>query len=392
MANKTTVRGSVLSSTPGFDVGRHILDHLYKAMSIDAEWSVRSETGFVWWAHNLAQRVWVERAPQADDLYSVCVRIETDFLCEVPDTEQTAAVVLSGNIHASLSSMVWDKQRRTVKLACAAYGNESCADFVARLLSLAMAIQCADAHQLAGVTAETIRAKVDVSHHPDSGWRREPDEMLTVLEQLVIPFGELPSPFCGDELARAAESIAAYCLITTSETGLTSEFPFWGSTPAVVRLSQFLSDPGTLEAHLRELAEAVAEQLTQDGESALPTDGCRNTGGNRWRPGGPETALFQINGAARHPLLGSGALLLLKLPIACDWQEGAEIARRLNCAEASQWTGHAQLGAWCWDPAISSPAFVCFVPSVAEIRYLLANLTNSMLRKAKWAHWFLTAE
>jgi hypothetical protein len=106
-----------------------------------------------------------------------------------------------------------------------------------------------------------------------------------------------------------------------------------------------------------------------------------------------ETKLFQIYGAARHPRLGNGALLLLKLPIACDWKAGAEIARRLNCAEASQWTAHAQLGAWCWDPRLAAPAFVCFVPAVlAEVRFLLANLAVSMLSKTKWAHSFLTAE
>jgi len=40
------------------DPGLAVVEHLYKQMQIDAQWSVRQERGFTWWGDRLAQRVW----------------------------------------------------------------------------------------------------------------------------------------------------------------------------------------------------------------------------------------------------------------------------------------------------------------------------------------------
>ena len=51
------------------DFVEEVLRFLTARMQIEAEWAVQEQTSFTWWAHTLAQRVWVapprERAGRA---------------------------------------------------------------------------------------------------------------------------------------------------------------------------------------------------------------------------------------------------------------------------------------------------------------------------------------
>ena len=93
----------------------------------------------------------------------------------------------------------------------------------------------------------------------------------------------------------------------------------------------------------------------------------------------------------RHPQLGSGALFILKLPVSLRGVNREELANRLNCAEAAEWTHCHYLGGWCKDPD-DNLAFVSFIPSTLRRPGLLENLLSSMANRAKWSNEFLASE
>lgn len=47
------------------DVGRSVIDAVYKLMQIDARWSLRAEREFSWWGHRLKQQLAIEVWPSA---------------------------------------------------------------------------------------------------------------------------------------------------------------------------------------------------------------------------------------------------------------------------------------------------------------------------------------
>ncbi|MFB3779770.1 MAG: hypothetical protein ACE141_19275, partial [Bryobacteraceae bacterium] len=302
------------------DIGPRVVDDLYRRMMIDAEWSVRNDRSFTWWGHNLAQRVWAEPVRRDAGVDVVCVRAETDFLRNVPDTERTAAALQALNSQASLSGFVWDKQRGRIKLACSAYCNEENVGWTTRLLYAAIAIQCADAHIKAEMGPQLLQSEVDVSQHPEHGPRSLRDDMLNVIQGTVAPHGSGRSAFTAEDFSEAARILSRQVLASSGKTGLTAEFPFCGSTPAV---GKWLG---------------LSERK------------------------GLETALLQVDGECRHPQLGSGMQMRLTLPIDCDRSRGQAIACKLNLAECVQWTRCNQLGGWCWDPSLHAPTFASFVP------------------------------
>ncbi|MFB3777885.1 MAG: hypothetical protein ACE141_09740 [Bryobacteraceae bacterium] len=326
--------------TKNGDIGPKIIRDLQEAMMIDAEWSVREDRRFTWWGHDLAQRVWAEPVRQDTGFSVVCVRAETDLLCGVCDSQRTAEILQSLNCHAAMSGFVWNRERGTVKLSCSAYCHSENAGWLTQLLSAAVAMQCADAHIKAGLLPQFLGSQVDRSSHPRNGLRPEPDDMLHVIEEMFAPEGRGPSAFGPEDFSEACGALAPYALAHADESGLTAEFAFSGSAPAVG------------------ISNGIAR----------------------------ETALLEVTSDCRHPQLGSGVLLLLKLPLDCDPNHGASVAQQLNAAEASQWTRCHQFGGWCVDPKLHAPTFACFIPSALRRRGLLASLATQMLGRTIWAH------
>ena len=114
-----------------------------------------------------------------------------------------------------------------------------------------------------------------------------------------------------------------------------------------------------------------------------------------------ETALLQIMTDQPHPQLGSGALVILKLPVKIpkdSKDDAASRANALNFLEAAGKdtiefsTGGSDrttlLGAWCVDPSRSegdSLAFVSFVPSLVARAGILENLCIYNAVRTQWA-------
>jgi hypothetical protein len=329
------------------DVGPQVLDDLFQRMMIDREWSVRSDRSFTWWGHHLAQRVWAEPCRQDHGYGMVCVRAETDLLCQVPDNKRTTDALNLLNAHASLSSLVWYKDKAKIKLACSAYFHRENANWLRDVFYAAATIQAADAETKLSTAADLLASEPDVSQHPGSGPRETMDDLLNVIEGSVARVGQEPSRFTEDDFASAADSLSGQFLASADKTGLTAEFPFFGAMPSA----------GTA------LGLGTSTQL--------------------------ETALLQADCEARHPQLGSGVLLLLKLPLENDAERSVAIAQKLNLAEATEWVRCHQLGGWCCDISLNVPAFCCFVPSILRRPALLEALIMSISARVMWSHALL---
>lgn len=330
------------------DAAKQLLDYLYRIMQIDDRWSVREDHRFTWWGYNLAQRVLIEPVCEVEGGPIVSVRIETDCLRRVPDTEQTASWIDSLNHAASLSGWVWDKERRRVKLVCSLRCDEENLARLQPMLASAMAIQCADAHMMAPDLAKLLHCGVHKSCHPSNGRRPIPDDMLFIWRDFFAGGLATASFFTDEEFELAAEWARQFWAAFGAAGGLTAEFPFWGSTSVLV--------------------QAALGQRSVRLETALLQASCRET----------------------HPVLGRGLLLTLRLPLTVEDEFGRELAVRLNAAEAREWSLISQLGGWCWDSDLKCPMFVSFIPEAAHRPGNVTWYVEHMACRSIWAHNFVT--
>jgi prepilin signal peptidase PulO-like enzyme (type II secretory pathway) len=332
---------------PVRDVGPEVLDFLFDAMRIDAQWSVREPRTFSWWGHRLVQRVWAEPARLSHDHNIVRIHATTALLRNVPNTPELRLRVATTNKFMSLGALTWSSRTNQLLLHSAAYFHAENFTWLKHLFLAAVGLQVADAHIKADGLAQIFGGEPDVSAHPQSGPRRTPDEILNVIAATFAPAGTGPSPWTESDFKATAEMIPRpWVLATSGATGLTAEFPFEGDRPALIA-------------------------------------------------GRAETTLFTASTTERHPQLGSGVLLRLELPLNLSQQDCAETTWTLNSLEASEETHTHALGAWSIGPAAPgrpdthSATFVSFIPAVVYQKGLLDALALVMAVRAKWAAGFL---
>ncbi len=319
------------------DVGPQVLDYLFRSLRIDVQWSVRESRKFTWWGHRLAQRVWAD-AVRMDEGYAVVrVHAETDFLKDVPKTQRTFERVSAFNAFGvSMSAFVFQPEDQRLTMHCAADFHAENVQWLSVLFSAAVAIQAADAHIKVDRAATLLGARADESHHLLSGRRKEPDDMLNVIEALFAPEGRGPSTFGKEDFASAqAMEPSPWVMANGNDSGMTAEFPF----------------PGCM----------------------------------------PPTALLKVCAEERHPQFGNGVLFVLQLPVSLRKVNAEELANKLNCAETLEWTRCHYFGGWCKDPD-RNLAFVSFIPSTLRRCGLLENLLYSMAHRARWSNEFLASE
>jgi hypothetical protein len=307
------------------DFVEEALRFLTARMQIEAEWAVQEHTSFTWWAHTLAQRVWV--APSRDVL-GVPIRtlhIDTDLLADVPMTASTWARLASMNRFATLSAYVADPGRQQIRLH-ASVSMTSDNWLLARSIALhAMALQMADAFAEAAELSLAFGGRVHATPHPRRGLREQPDEMVGILG-IYQQRGDGDSPFTADEIA---------------------ELVHLDPRPWVMAANQL----HRLDADL-EFAEGAPARL-------------------------------EVDVSERHPSLGSGLQMRLLLPVEPDEM----VAQRLNAHECLEPDAH-QLGAWCVDQA-RGVMFTGFVPAAAHTPGLSRALVYHLSAKNEWARALL---
>lgn len=323
------------------DVGLRLLDSLYEQMMIDAEWAVRRERGFTWWAYRLAQHVEVGPPVWSEDRYICSVRIWTEVVRDVDPETDPAAVLGEVNRLAHLSALVWDPEEATIAECCTAVVHDEIFGWLSKVLATAAVLQNTAAHSRAHALARATGGVPAASNHPSTGERPAMDDVLNVPEQLVASEGTKPSQFVGQHFARVEDFLRQHRFVGSVEAdGLTCEVPFAGQLPSA----------------------AVSEDAQL------------------------QTSLVQMFTDAPHPEAGNGLLCLLQLPLNADPKSIRELANRLNLMESRGDTGTLLLGAWCPDPsAATTLAFCSFVPNLIAKWILVENLVSYLSSHSRFA-------
>jgi hypothetical protein len=307
------------------DFVEEVLRFLTARMQIEAEWAVQERTSFTWWAHTLAQRVWVDEPREFQGVELRTLHVETDLLRHVPMESATWTRLSNVNRYATLSAYVANTLLRTVKLHSSV---SLTADnyLLARSVALhAMALQMADAYAEAAELAEAFGAQVAATPHPERGLRARADEMVNILE-VYQERGQGESPFLPEEIAQLVHLEPRPWTMASSE---------------LLRLSAELEFAPGLPAHL------------------------------------------ELDASEPHASLGAGLQMRLMLPVEPD----DAIAQKLNANECVEPDAH-QLGAWCVD-AERGLLFSGFIPAAAYSPGLSRALVYHLSARNDWARALL---
>jgi tetratricopeptide (TPR) repeat protein len=323
------------------DVGPEVLAFVYTSMRIDDEWSIRAPRRFAWWGHQLAQRVWVDdcREDLGEDV--TLMRVETDFLRNVKNSEQTYEALNDLNAGASQFAFIYDIKEQCIRLHSTVYTHRQSLDWSKRLFLRTVALQVSSAHTLVEKISHLFAgSEPDRSPHPASGFRPEKDELVDLIGNFYIPMGEMEPPLESDTFKFTEHNLQSRFMVTTGGHALTVEFPFTGNEPVSVRLT--LGLPGVV------------------------------------------TSLLRVNSEEGHPLLGRGLMMRMMLPVSCDRNAGLHIAMTLNLMEVAGWTRCHLNGAWYVDEH-SNLVFVSFFPMAGFKSWELVNLAYSFAVRSAWA-------
>ena len=302
-----------------------VLRFLTARMQIEAEWAVQEKTSFTWWASSLAQRVWMAPPREFQGVPLITLHVETDLIADVAMDESTWARLAGVNRFASLSAHVADPVARTISLHSSVSLTADNYPLAQSIALHAMALQMADAYAEAAQLADAFGGQVAATPHPKQGMRLTPDEMVGILETYQQR-GAGDSPFEPEELAQLVHV-----------------------------------DP-------RPWIQASNDVHSVDAELEFATD---------------TPARLELDAEMRHPSLGSGLLMRLKLPVEPD----AMVAQRLNANERLEPDAH-QLGAWCVDEE-HGLMFTGFIPAAAWVPELSRALVYHLSAKNEWARTLL---
>lgn len=312
------------------DIGENVVQGIFEQLKIDDMWSRPIRRGFEWWGHRLRQRIWATPGFEDNGIEIFRIFIVTDTVRDIsaPNTAVEGALGPLGSM-AIGSAIVFTPNNHTLKLWSSATVHENVAGWMTRLLSSYAIIQLIEAEARAEQLAKLTSGNIDMSPHPSSGERSEPDEMLSVMDTVFRPMGQRPSPWNGNQEINQIREIlnSNNCFSMGDENGLTAEFPF-----------------------------------------------------------GDATSMLRIITDEPHPAIGSGVGLFLHIPLWGTVSEASSIANALNRAEADRQTVGHLLGSWCSKTIgeRSLPAFAFFIPTALHQPGLLMNLAFSMFGRAHW--------
>ncbi len=346
---------------PALDpVGRRALQAIRARLMIDPEWSEDHGDGLSWWSHRLRQRFRVEGPIDLDGLPTWWASFETDVAAGIEGSEEAKGLIAyAANRVSNLYATVVEGDRLRHR-ARVYFLPETLEHRVALLTDRAL-LSNVDAHRIAdtfvgqgakiGLNGGALR--VDASAHPASGPREVPDEMLTVRDTIFVPLGQVEAPReRRPDLAAAARYLA-------------------GVTRPDLEVRVGRSDGSGLGATF----------LSGDAMGA-----------------------YNVHLGVRHPILGLGALSLLRLvPRGGFAAEGASdeeafaYARRqcerLDAAEWRVWRPLLSLGAWVPDRVGASDTLALthatFHPNATSVPGLGTELVADALVRYAWAAGFV---
>ena len=320
-----------------------MLTKLARDLLIDDEWIFRHDGGFTWWPGVLAQNVMLDGPFEATDgATGYTLRVWTDVVRDVSDEVAALDMLASANMYQTLSALVWHPEDRCIREMMSVLVYEDTAADWAPRLALGAVLQNSAALARCAALAEAVGGTIAVSSHPFSGERNEPDEVLAASTAAAIPGGTEPSKFAGEILNRLLRFEPPPWLAANGDgSGFTAEF---------------------------ECLSAVT-----GAEAGTGPD-----------PGAPATSLLQVFIDQPHPDIGSGALVVLRVPFDIPDDEVPSVTNFLNSSEIDE-TRVPAIGAWCRNPfSDGGVAHVTFLPSVLARHGILENIANYTAVRSRW--------
>jgi hypothetical protein len=138
--------------------------------------------------------------------------------------------VVKGGMY-SMSGLVYDASMRRLDLCSLAIVHEDTREWLQLLMSVAAVLQIGEAAGMAAafVNYSGARASEATSGHPINGMRTTPDEMANIGRSVIIPHGQEPGTWTGEEFEDVVGQYmqrAPSLLATGDQTGFTVEFPY----------------------------------------------------------------------------------------------------------------------------------------------------------------------
>lgn len=325
---------------------------LSAALMVDEEWSVRTPHGFTWWPHRAAQRVEVGEPFEPGGAAWCRVCVETDVLAFDGEPAQKMEEVLAGLMRfPPMAAFRVDRMARRVSLVSALAVSDSLAPSFVPLLAVAAILQAAYAELGTDAVARETGARAAWSLHPSAGERPEPDDLLRLVPERIVPAGDGVSRWDDPaELLASADDLAGTSgRARALPGGLNARFPF-----------------------LRGAADPFAPAAS---------------------------SLLQVRTRETHPELGRGVFLRLFLPGGDALLRGrsvASVALDLNGEEFSDGRFPGQgLGSWTAEssepetelPVAPGPPRLChvtFLPNYVRVPEALRNAVADAAKRAEW--------
>lgn len=309
------------------DLGAKTIDWLYNIqLQVDDEWSVRTPTGFTWWADQNAQTIEVvgqDTGPDGQPGYTIAVR--TEMLADLDLTDEVLEALNEGPMRcAAMDGPVYDEATRTLSLCSLVRVHPEIASWMRILISTAAVLQIAEARLLGPVFAEQFGARPAHSGHPQNGPRPEPDDMAFTAG-VFLDQGKQPCKWPAEEFE---ESVKQYMLqppavsATSAGQGLAVEFPF-----------------------------------------------------------GDQTSLCRLSGENPHPIYGNGLLIVQRFPLSADTPaKGVRMALDLNGSDLTRQVAGYGFGSYAYVDDML--CFTGFLPNPLRSPGLLPSIYFSCATRA----------
>ena len=307
-------------------------------LRVDEEWSIRTPTGFKWWADKNAQTVELigeETDPDGNTGYLISVR--TEFLRDLElnyeslDSPSPQAYLVDRYTmrFATMAGPVYDAASRTLDLCSLVRVHEGISSWINPLISVAAVLQIDWIRTTPALVVEALNAQEATSGHPEHGMRPEPDEMAEIVESLIAPEGGEPCRWTASEFQSVVD--------------------------------EYMNKPPSLFGSAGDLGFTVEFPYGEEGSS-----------------------LFQVKGDVPHPRYGNGLFMLQSFHLVEDPDQpgsGARMALFFNSAELGDMPQGYGFGSYSFrDDKLH---FTSFFPNLAYSPGLLPNIYFAAAQRAR---------
>ncbi|MBS1721704.1 MAG: hypothetical protein JSS66_01725 [Armatimonadetes bacterium] len=315
-------------------LGQEFVADVHDLLRVDETYVLDTGDGFIYWAGDLSTKVTTDIGVfrQSTSVYRVTA--ETEFIKGRGHIADVAMALETEMDSCSFSGPVYDQATDTFRLFCGVYATSEQAHWLRRTMAAAVALQIAEAHELAKRFSVKFNTTQATSGHPNAGIRPIPDPVLQNAVGFFHPSGDQPSS--------------------------------WEGVPAWEQAGWIM--------------EREARRFESDRQTHL-------TAVFDWVCGGDEGMVLQIRTDDPHPKLGNGLHVTLTVPMRLNAVAIGHLALDLNTYEKTEYKRCHTLGSWCMHDG--KLAFREFVPNALYDPEYLEELCVNMSTRAIWANeWF----